>query len=192
MEPKDVLAKALAAVEEAGVPEDLRELAFAKALDLYAGTTSFPARGGQQRETPLPPKPNGGPGTAEGLAKVAQSLNVPQEEIENYFSEDSEGELTFVGDPRPLGKDTSSQARAVSLLLGYARQVGGYDSQGTPRKILRAACDSLGIVDSNYSKLFDKKKEWFTTSGSGQNVTVKVKPAGRTAAEEMMGELRSR
>src|SRR4051812_17041706 len=36
--PRDVLVEALKDVEEANVPEDLREIAFAKAFDLRAGT----------------------------------------------------------------------------------------------------------------------------------------------------------
>lgn len=191
MEPKEVLIKALEAVEGAEVPDDLRELAFAKAVDLYAGTAHRTPGEGRPSHYNSPPPPQDETGRGERLGKVAEFFGLPLDQVENYFLEDEDGELTFVGDPRPLGQNTSDQARAASLLLACARQVGGYDTQGTSRALLRSACDSLGLVDSNYSKLFASKKAWFSVSGSGQKTTIKVKPDGRTAAEEKMSELRA-
>src|SRR4051794_36886792 len=96
MDAAQVLREALAAVEAAGVPAELRPVAFAKTVDmLTAGTTvsQRPAAGGGGSSNGGSSTPGadggGGVGTAgsASLGRVATGLGIPLELIEDYFFE---------------------------------------------------------------------------------------------------------
>lgn len=187
MEPTEVLRKALQAVGEAEVPDDLRELAFAKAVDLYS-----------RPDQPQPPVDEGGaervgqisPGVqsefpaSDGLANVASALGIDPNYVEEFFAETEEEELMFTHDPDPLGTNNADRARAVSLLLACARQYGGYDSTSTSYATLKEECERLHIYDSkHFSTQVSGMTKFFVVSGSGQSRTFKAKPSAKVEAK---------
>lgn len=193
MEPTEVLTKALAAVEEAQIPDDLRELAFGKAVDLYAGTASPQTGGGQQHQAPPPPPPSERDRHSdlpERLTKVAEFYGLPADEVEDYFAEGEDGELRFTHDPESLGSTTVETVRSLSLLLGCARRMGGYDDNGTSVQVFRQECQRLGIYDtSNFSGHVGGMTKWFNVNGTGTGRTFVLKPTGRKDAKKLMSEL---
>jgi hypothetical protein len=192
VEPEEVLTKAYAAVEGAGIPPELREVALSKAIDLYSGTVLS----GPDSSEPdsLPPKPRDGASVdealSEGLRGVAEFFDLPHDEVEDYFAEDDEGELNFTNDPDELGSSTQAAVRALSLLLGAARKAGGYDSTSTSIEVFRNECVRHGIYDqNNFSSQVGGMTTHFVINGSGKSRTFTLKPTGRKDAKKVMNKL---
>src|SRR5437879_5577528 len=97
--PREVLMEALKDVEEADVPEDLREIAFSKSFDLRAGTV-VPVVQDQPPDTPgggqTPPgRQRGGAIEAgDALGSIAERLKIARDTVAEVFtSQDDEPEL---------------------------------------------------------------------------------------------------
>lgn len=191
MEPTAVLKAALQAVTDAGIPSDLREIAFTRAVDMLRGEThEAPGSGGG---TPLDNSGGGGSATnSDRLKKVADALGVPYERIEMLFVEHDDG-LQVAADPGALGSNTKERAKGVALLLAAGRQLGGWDEGPTSDAHIRAEVDRLGVYDNtNYARHMKDVSSWLNVNGSGKSATYKLKFPGREhlkkVAKDLVGE----
>lgn len=193
MEATEILRKALQAVDDAEVPEDLRELAFAKAVDLYAGTDRPSIRrraGGRPEEEPSPPPAHDDEELSPGLRKVRDFYGMSDDQLTDWFEEDESGEIHLLHAPENLANDNANLVRVTCLLLGCARKVGGYDDSVTHYETFRSAIDDMGLYDSgNFSKQVAKMTEWFTVNGKSTKMSFRLKPGGRAIAKEKLREL---
>lgn len=184
------LRAAVAAVEEAQVPDDLRPIAFSKAVDLLAGN----GPGGAPRLASAEGGPSGARratagAPSKGLEKIAVALGVPGNRIEMIYTEHGEV-LQVVADPDDLGNTTKERAKVVALLLAAGRQLGGWDEGSTSDEYVRAEVDRLGVYDStNYSKHVKELAAWFNINGSGKKASYKLKHSGRQHIKELAARL---
>jgi hypothetical protein len=192
MEPTEVLKAALQAVNDAGVPSDLREIAFTRAVDMFRGETAkTPGSGADGMQSGNA----GGGGSATDsnrLKKVADALGVPYERIEMLFVEHEDG-LQVAADPGALGASTKERAKGVALLVAAGRQLGGWDEGPTSDLVVRAEVDRLGVYDgTNYAKHVKDLSAWFNVNGVGKSATYKLKFPGREhlkkVAKDLVGE----
>jgi hypothetical protein len=189
MPTADVLRAAVQAVEEAEVPEDLRSVAFGKAVDLLAGTAGrdagVPAPAGVGAETPS----GGGAAPSTGLQKIADAFAVQADRIEMIYTEHGDA-LQVVADPDDLGSSTKERAKSVALLVAAGRQLGGWDESATSDELVRAEVNRLGVYDpTNYAKHVKELTAWFNVNGAGKKATYKLKHAGRQHVKEMAARL---
>src|SRR4051794_13012713 len=83
-EVAEILKLALEALNTASVPEKLRPVAFAKAVDLLTGTSSTaPVQQPSDTGTGSTPDDNGD--VPDRLVKIAEKLGVPASRIEELF-----------------------------------------------------------------------------------------------------------
>jgi hypothetical protein len=174
----DILKQAVAATDAAGVPEDLRATAFAKAVDLLSSTMQV---GVAPAFAPAP----SAVGLPAGLARIATAFDVSPEQLDRIFDE-FEGMLQFTGDVGALGKTQSARVAELALIYGAARQLGGYDEGASTDSVIRAEVDRHGLLDSsNYTKHIAPLKPYFNINGSGKSATYKLKYDGRQHAKSV-------
>lgn len=185
------LKDALEALDAAQVPEDLREVAFARALDNLIGT---PARTAGT-DTSVAEGSAGGPsGEADGpVANIASRLNIDVSTASRVFDVDEDGVHLVV----PRGRfETSKLAatRQVAQLVVAARRAAGLDQEWTSAEHVRRTADDKGVLDStNFAKaLADLDGQGMRIRGERQNREIKINDAGFEAAgkvaEQLVGE----
>lgn len=184
---KDVgvlLAEAAAAVAAADLPEDLREVAFSKAVDLLAGEGA--------PEAPVKidglPVESSEPAIGWGVA-LTQATGRSAAELEHVFFLSDDGDPLVGVNPSRLGANAATRTRSCLLLLACARQVSGFEDR-TQANVLRAECQRLGIYDqANFGATLGGLRDWFNITGSGGGKIVRVKPGGRDAFKKLLDEL---
>jgi hypothetical protein len=188
METHEVLAAALAAVQQANIPEPLRSVAFSKAVDLIARPSGTAAPGTGSGQTGAQVGSGAAP-ESDRLKRIADSLGVPQDRIEMIYQE-HEDALQVVADPDLLGSSTKERAKSVALLVAGGRQLGGWDEGPTGDGVIRTEVDRLGVYDgTNYSKHVRELSAWFNINGSARRASFRLKHAGRQNLKELASRL---
>ena len=173
-----VLRAAAEAVERAGIPDDLRVMAFSKAVDAMtdAGGRES-ARGGE------------GPGASardEGslLAVIAKELGLTLDEISEIFRID-EGEVVLEFPGSYLPDSLKHAQQNIALLLSVGRQVSGSE-EVTEFAAIRQACDTYGVKDGNFSTNMKAMDGVLSRRQGGK--AAKVRKAGFTQATQLIRE----
>jgi len=161
---EELLAAASAAVDAANIPEDLRPIAFTKALDMLAGATSAPAPGG-----------GGGEGSDkvvlsddERMNKIATKVGADATKLPYVYDLDEE-DVAFSIQRSKLSSTDAAATREVALLYCAARQALGLDTQ-TKIELIRTRVEDMGVYDG---------KNFSTHLKSITGVTVKGKDSAR-------------
>lgn len=149
MEAKDVLTKAAQAVEEAGVPKDLRVVAFQNAIDmLRSGVSGAPA-----------PDSRAGAGSSAGteraqeragaalVDRIANRLGVPVDAVEAVFDDADPTRPGLVLPSAALDSRKAAAAKQIGLLIAAARQAAGLD-EWTDVDELRRVVEDYNRYDS--------------------------------------------
>lgn len=153
--PREVLTEALKDVEEADVPEDLREIAFAKAFDLRAGTVrAVPSTGagGVAGEGGAVPTTRGQlDAGGDPLARIAQRLGINAETVAEVFDV-HEGEVELIIPAGKLPTRVATATKEIALLVAGGRQAAGIEDWTSLDKI-RDVCAYFRRLDSgNFAK----------------------------------------
>lgn len=165
--PREVLIQALKDVEEAAVPEDLREVAFSKSFDLRAGTT------GATTQAQYPAPPDGGStrpseqragATAAGdvLASIAERLKIDRDTVAEVFtSEDGEPELII--SPTKLPEKAATGTKEIALLIAGARQAAGIEDWTSTDEIRKACVDYKRYDQANFASTIHEMGDVFNS-----------------------------
>lgn len=160
MDVEELLARAWAAVEKAGIPEPLQEYAFKEALARLSGQFLTPVASngignGSINDAP-PGNGEGQPGTARGsdeerFAKFAHESGIALADLERVFYF-ANGEPHLNGPRAKLGKNTSEQAKAVAVALtaayDYALDRKPIGDDVVRAEAVRLKCD----LDGNWAR----------------------------------------
>ncbi len=147
----DLLRSALKALDDAAVPEDLRETAFEKAFDALAGTASPSASastGGDAAGSgaaPAPPRPAD---ASTPIGKIAAALSVDEESASHVF-DISGDELTLTVTRAQLADDRAEAVREIALLVVAGRQAAGLDEERTHTNRARHEAEQLNVMAKN-------------------------------------------
>jgi hypothetical protein len=137
------LKRAVAAVEAAGVPEDLRVAAFQAALgDMPSGAAAPGATGAAARSS-------GGHSDAS-RGGLAGALKVSEEGVSQVFDIDDEGVHLVIQRSRLDGTKKTAQQEVAFLILAARRAV--LAEEWTPIKVIADLAQEMGVHDSNFSK----------------------------------------
>jgi len=184
---EEILREAAAAVAAADIPEDLRSVAFGKAVDLIVGvpsmsqvdTTAEHRSGRQQRE-------EGSMGTP--LAMISRKFETEIEVIAEAFEvEDGVPQLTI---PRSkLATSKKAATKQIALLVAAARQAAEVEDW-TESKTLRESADAYGKYNSpNFAAAISELEDDFSFSGKGRTRRVKVRRDGFKTAGALVKQL---
>ncbi len=180
-----ILSEAVAAVEGAGVSDDLKEVAFGKAVDLLSGTArpaTTPADAGLGGGT-------GDAGSSDKLAKIAKRIGVDAKTVDYFFDPDEDDVLLVLPRSR-LDSNKSDATREVALLYAAARQGGGYDETHTSVTNIRTTVDNMGARRLGNFSTHLKNIEGLSMRGSGQSREFKVTSHGFELAAALMKRIK--
>lgn len=200
MDTSDVLRKAWAAVLEAGLPEQMHEVAFREAVRLEApaqpgttqgngragkpGDSSFGAGGGSRGGSGSGSASGGGNASEGGitisedelLAKVVEHTGADLGMLENLVHID-EGNLRVSMPGLKLGRNNADRTRTIAHIFAIVRGFG-LEEDGTPVELVRAEAQRLKCYDSaNFSSQLNKL-QGFVITGSGTNRRIRAKSGG--------------
>jgi hypothetical protein len=189
MEVHDVLVRALKAVDEADIPEELRTVAFGKAVDLIAADAGGTTERSQQRRDL---GGSGHPATGDlALDKIAARLKLDVGVVQDVFHYDDERGLQIVVSSKKLEASRSGGTKQLALLVAAGRQAAGLDEgDWTDVGVIRQVCQDYKKFDSsNFAKHIAGMKYEFNVTGSAQKRLVKITRPGWDAARELVERL---
>jgi hypothetical protein len=176
-ELQERLKQAAAAVQEAGVPQDLRAVAFEHALDaLGVGKPSWPAPSG----TPGALTPPFSPGASAGAQQlavggreagaslfgaIASALSMDRDVVGRIYDEE-DGQIRLIMKRTMLleADKKAASMRHVALLVVVGRQAAGLEEY-TPYDAIREECRELKVYDGPNFATEVGKLEFRTTGG---------------------------
>lgn len=199
MDVSEILIEALAAVDKAKVPAELRSVALREAIRLLApGGATGPT---VQNKAPEAPRTAGGarrgggarrarPGqdaTAETPAdaavgadaffdKVASETGIARAKLERVFNLDG-GKPRINLTARLLGSSTKQRMVTVAQLISMAR-LYGLDEVETSTGVVREECSRLKCLDSANLNAYLSNVECLTYFGSRNDRRLKVRAGG--------------
>jgi hypothetical protein len=188
----EILREAAAAVVEADIPEDLRSVAFGKAVELISGclvTEETPVKAGPcpaDNDTEAISIQNG-----DQLGMISQKLEADMDIIENAFEiENGVPQLTI---PRSrIASSKRAATKQIALLVAAARQAAGVEQQ-TESKTIRECVDEYGKYDKpNFARAISELEDDVRFNGKGQSRTIKMRRDGFKSAGELVKQLLGR
>lgn len=196
MEVSETLKKAWAAVEGAGLPERIHEVAFREAVRLLV---PVPAAGAPAAAAPREGKPSGTGDSGTGGPGVGGSngdggIEVPEDEIYDRVVTQTgvdrdkleqvvhlDGDVLKVSIPGlKLGKNNAERARAVAQILTITRGFGIEENE-TSLEVIRSECDRLRVYDQNNFSSHMRALVGYVITGTGTNRRVRAKGPGVAA-----------
>jgi hypothetical protein len=172
MEPDEILKKAWAAVQAAGLPESMQETAFREAVALLKGetgdqdsTAAQTSRAGAQAKKTAPkttkrkkPDSTAGAGTtstpdeATFFSQLSHESGVAEADLRDILSLGSNGAVHVTPATRVLGTNRAEQARTVTALVAAAHGIGlgetPISAEAVRQEVQRKHCFDTG----NYAK----------------------------------------
>lgn len=198
MEPHEVLAKAWAEVELAGLPETLHQVAFREAVSLLSGprdrqvATTPPAPSPEDKSAPQPgTRPRRKGAASEVFEKFSEETSIPVSELEDVFHFEGET-VQVIGPARKLGENRADQSRRIVLLLAGAYYYA-LDQEQVDIGVVRDECKRLKCFDSNNFSGYAGDTAGVVVTGTGRSKNVRMKSDAaslgllKTAISEVRG-----
>lgn len=189
---REVLIEALKDVEEAHVPDDLREIAFSKSFDLRAGAVA--AAPGRDPGVPAVGGPNltGVSEASEAqrvagsdlLGTIAARLKVERTTVADVFTV-SDGELELIVPVGKLSSRVATATKEIALLVAVGRQAAGLEEWTSWDEIRRWCAEFKKLDSGNFAKAMREMDDVFNTrKQSDRKLQVRLaKPGWERAAD---------
>ncbi len=177
------IRKAVDAIAKANVPEDLRAVAFAHAIDMLQSEQSpkFNARVATPNVQPM----------HRGIAgKIARDFGIPEELLESVYDIQTD-RVDLVVHRSKLPKQKAPAMKVVATLVAAGRQAAGIEDW-TAAEVVRDACRQIGVFDrSNFAMEVASLGDVFLVRGKGQSREFKVTRHGYEEAGRLISQLGS-
>lgn len=167
------LRRALEAVDEAGIPADLREAALPSAIQLTAGAAGLSLN---RRDVERPAEPLEPVASDEvPLGRFAQRLGIPMEVLEDVYV--VVDEQLHLGVPsRNIASSKKEGAGEIAVLVSAGRQGTGVDQDLTPVSEVRRWVKELNRYDEkHFGEHIRGADHLLTIVGRGQTRQLRVK-----------------
>jgi hypothetical protein len=192
MSLKEILVEALRAVDEAGVPTDLRQIAFEKAIDLAAqqAVTRTDAGGEKPAAKAAKAASEVAGESGDALERIAGKLKLDREIVAHVYNVDPEGNLEVVVAPSRLPAKVATAMREIALLVAAGRQAGGFDSEWTSADEIRQVCEHFKRFDSpNFASALKQMEHVFLMRGTSRKREVKMTAPAWVEATDLVKRL---
>ncbi len=184
MEVTEILVRATQAIEEANVPNDVRPVAFGKAVDMLLQLTTNGA-GGSVVSNPRSPDKSS---ITSQLASLCEILDIEPNIASSVFNVNDEA-IEIRVHPSKLAPKLSAATKQVALLFVAARQGTRFEEYTLVSEI-RAQCLKMGVLDAtNFSASIKSMKELIMSKGTGTGREVKMNRQGWIEAAALVKRL---
>jgi hypothetical protein len=179
-----ILAGAVKAVADAKVPDDLRSMAFEKAVDLLAGRTAPAA---VASVAPASAVPIALPAGGDVLGKLAARLDLSREVVEEVYAEGRDG-LQVNVKPERLARSKSAGTRELAMLVAAMDQADSDDP--TTADEIRRVVEEYNRYDSpNFASTLAGMKGPLLPAGSSRSRTFRLTRPGWSEASRLVARL---
>lgn len=189
-EVTETMEQALRVIGAAGVPENLQETAFERALDLLTGASAAPQAG----SVAAAPKaramaaPGSEQPTGDLAARVAGRIGAEAADVGRVLDFDEQG-VHLMAPRSRFSRSKASATQEVALLVVAARQGAGLDEDWTSQQYVRDAAERLGVEDPSNFAAHLKRLQGVRTKGSGKAGEIRMNAVGFEAAGELITAL---
>ncbi|MBK5219954.1 MAG: hypothetical protein JJE35_09240 [Thermoleophilia bacterium] len=187
--PKEVvesLRSAVAAVEEAKVPKDLRVVAFTAALAGLPGTPRLDPKDGGSKRRGRGAEPI--VDAADGVEVIASKLEISPAKAATIYDVDEDG-VHVTAKRSALDATKKFAQQEVTYLLVAGRQAVGLE-EWTPTKLAIEVIHDRGVHDTNVSKAISALDgDGLRFRGSGGKREIKMNAIGFSKAAEIVKRL---
>jgi hypothetical protein len=182
------IREAAEAVAAADVPDDLREVAFSKALDaklgLGVGAPSAGSGGGTSGASGHTTE-----STTDAIVKIARKCNVATDQVDKVLEEDGDA-IHITASRSKFAQSQKQGMQQVALLISAARQAAGLDEDATPLSVIKDHCDEVGVLDEgNFSRHMAERRDGVRVRGPNRRRELKVNNSGFEAAGKLISDL---
>lgn len=183
----DVLRAAKEAVKEAEIPDDLRVIAFEKAIDLVSGGISrVNGKASDVGSTPHEEMP--GSDADSALHRLARKLKVDVELVGDVFHEEDGGLRVVVGAGK-LARGKKGATQQLALLVAAARQATGTEEFTVVDRVREIAEEYRRYDAANFARTISEMTDEFNFRGSARQREIKVSRPGWEAAARLVTQL---
>ncbi len=188
----DILAEAIAAVNAAGVPAELKEAAFSKAVDVIMARRTAETAGsmGTAGVAHAPAVTPGATALTEGdvVGLIAARLRLDREVVGEVFDE-TDGKLDVIVPPRKLAAGKAPAVKQLALLVASARQAAGIE-EWTDADDIRQFVEEFKRYDqANFASTLKQMDDIFRIKQTGRKITVRLGRPGWDRAAELVTTL---
>lgn len=185
-----ILVGATKDVEDAEVPDDLREIAFREAIRLREASAGLTTGGADEGTGSGGGGGGGGEATGEGaIPQIASRFGVDAARVGEVFTE-RDGEVLLAIGTKALSSGKRPATKEIALLVAGARQATGVEDWTSVDKI-RGWCEEYGKYDGpNFAKTIADMDDLFQFTGKGQKREVRLRQPAWEAAGELTGRIR--
>lgn len=186
LDVKAILIEANTFVEQAGVPQDLRPTAFAKAVDLVVareGVLSSPA---DHPSTPHLAKTRDESGSA--VSRIAAKLKVDVDVARDVYHE-QDGEIHVTVPPAKLDPGKKGATKQLALLLAAGRQAAGLEDFTSVDKVREVAVEYNKYDGPNFARAIGDLSDYLNFLGGSKNRSIKISRPGWEEASTLVNRL---
>ena len=190
MDVKAILAEAAKAVDEAKIPEALRQSAFEKAVDLLAASHGA--------APPSPPAPSGSGGSGRPpvtivddgtlLSKVAAKLKVNPETVGEVLHE-KDGRFDVIVPPAKLAAGKAPGMKQLAMVVAAARQGAELDDFTDMEHIRHFAVEFNKYDSANFATDLKDLEDELRFRKEGRKIFVKLTRVGWERAAALIRQL---
>jgi hypothetical protein len=186
LDVKDILIEANTFLEQAGLPQDLRPTAFAKAVDLVVareGARSDPAA---HPSTTPPPQLRDEPASA--LSRIAAKLKVDVDVARDVYHE-QDGEIHVTVPPAKLEPGKKGATKQLALLLAAGRQAAGLEDFTSVDKVREVAIEYNKYDAPNFARAIGELSDYLNFLGGSKNRSIKISRPGWEETSTLVNRL---
>jgi hypothetical protein len=190
MTPADILMAAHKAVKDAEIDDDLRAVAFSKAVDMLLLEGGLESRPTGTRLA-APPSAHAAQEDVGPLDRIAQRLKLDRESVAStFYIKDNDFQL-IVGHNK-LPRAAAAATKEIALLVAAGRQAAGIDDEWTPVSIIREWCEHYKRLDTNnFAAAIKGMQDLFSFRGSTREREVRMSRPAWERAGELVSRLSS-
>lgn len=187
-----ILEQAMAAVDAAVIPDELRAVAFSKAVDVIIAHRRAGSPAGMQVGS-ASPSANASPrhrmpATPDTIGAVAERLRLDREIVVQVFDE-TDGKIDIIVPPRKLATGKAPATKQLALLVAAARQAAEIDEWTDADEIRRIAEEFKKYDQSNFAATLKQMDDVFHIKQSGRSIKVRLSRPGWDRAAELVTKL---
>ena len=191
----DQLTEAWKVVDQADLPEDMREAALRevlRSLHLEADTAGKPRRVSDSKK-----KDKDGDSGESGdsiseqdmLAEVARQTDVPVGQLEQLVMFE-DGELKIVLGNKDVGKKSNAEGTRIVARILTVVGLHGLSRSDTTFDLIRKECERLKVYDSkNFASNHMMTVDGFTVRGTGSSRRLAARSPGLRAFPDLVNQL---
>lgn len=190
----DILVEAIAAVNAADVPTELKEVAFSKAVDLIMARRT--AEASPRMETadagsvalPMPARAARALPADDTIGRIAARLRMDRDTVAQVFDE-TDGKIDIIVAPRKLASGKAPATKQLATLVAAARQAADVEEWTDADEIRRFVEDFKRYDSANFASTLKEMDDIFRVKQNGRKISVKLGRSGWDRAAELVATL---